>query len=229
MNARDYVKNSKKVVFVLDEMVKEDRDILMDAIDKMNARREFKDRKELSPYISKMHGVNTSEIHYVKVPENHVTIDFDIKDSDGNKKKSYHEIVRTRYIERNRPIDSRIKNVIWNCPATIVFWTDGTKTVVKAQGNDSFDPEKGLVMAIAKKAMGNKGNYYNEIKKWLDECQYDEKLYTFDDLEKFCKERLNDIGNSIGYAAKVASESFKKIGDATKNYNDDEHYTGDYE
>ena len=55
-----------------------------------------------------------------------------------------------------------------NEPATIVFWADGTKTVVKAV-YDEFDPEKGLAMAIAKKALGNKGNYYNVIAKWTDE------------------------------------------------------------
>ena len=60
----------------------------------------------------------------------------------------------------------RIKNVIFNNPATIVLWTDGTKTVVKCQNDEVFDPEKGLAMAIAKKAFGNKGNYCNEIKKW---------------------------------------------------------------
>ena len=60
-----------------------------------------------------------------------------------------------------------IKNVIFNDPATIVFWEDGTKTVVKCQDCDGFDPEKGLAMAIAKKAYGNKGNYCNKLKKWL--------------------------------------------------------------
>lgn len=64
-----------------------------------------------------------------------------------------------------------IKKVIFNKPATIVLWDDGTKTVVKLTYNidifDDFDPEKGLAMAIAKKALGNKGNYYNEFKKWL--------------------------------------------------------------
>ena len=63
---------------------------------------------------------------------------------------------------------TEIKNVIFNDPATIVFWDDGTKTVVKAEG-EPFDPEKGLAMAIAKKALGNKGDYYNEFKKWLPE------------------------------------------------------------
>lgn len=61
-----------------------------------------------------------------------------------------------------------ILDVIFNEPATIIFWADGTKTVVKAI-YDEFDPEKGLAMAIAKKALGNKGNYYNVIAKWMDE------------------------------------------------------------
>lgn len=60
-----------------------------------------------------------------------------------------------------------IEKVIFNDPLTIVRWTDGTKTIVKAE-NEAFDPEKGLAMAIAKKAMGNKGNYFNEIKKWTE-------------------------------------------------------------
>lgn len=62
-----------------------------------------------------------------------------------------------------------IKKVIFNNPATIVFWSDGTKTVVKFDDNHDwdFDPEKGLAMAIAKKALGNNGAYYNEFKKWL--------------------------------------------------------------
>ena len=60
-----------------------------------------------------------------------------------------------------------ITNVIYNDPATIVFWSDKTKTVVKCSDQEVYDPEKGLTMCIAKKMLGNKGNYYNEIRKWL--------------------------------------------------------------
>lgn len=60
-----------------------------------------------------------------------------------------------------------IKDVIFNDPATIVYWADGTKTVVKAQ-EDEFDPEKGLAMAFSKKLFGNKGNYYNVFRQWLE-------------------------------------------------------------
>lgn len=80
-------------------------------------------------------------------------------------------------VNNNQPI----KNVIFNDPATIVFWTDGTKTVVKAE-NEPFDPEKGLAMAIAKKSLGNKGDYYNEFKKWLPKKEAKWK----DPAEKFC-------------------------------------------
>lgn len=62
-----------------------------------------------------------------------------------------------------------IKDVIFNDPAVIVLWNDGTKTVVKCSENDIFDPEKGMAMAIAKKALGNQGNYYETFKKYLPE------------------------------------------------------------
>lgn len=59
-----------------------------------------------------------------------------------------------------------IEKVIFHDPATIVYWKDGSKTVVKAK-NEPFDPEKGLAMAISKYFLGNKGNYYEIFKKWL--------------------------------------------------------------
>nr|DAQ19145.1 MAG TPA: hypothetical protein [Caudoviricetes sp.] len=65
-----------------------------------------------------------------------------------------------------------IKNVIFNDPVTVVFWEDGTKTVVKAQ-NEAFDPEKGLAMAVTKKGFGNKGKYFETVKKWMERVKED--------------------------------------------------------
>ena len=62
-----------------------------------------------------------------------------------------------------------IERVIFNYPATIVIWKDDTKTVVKCGENDQYDEETGLALCIAKKALGNKGNWYNEFKKHLPE------------------------------------------------------------
>jgi hypothetical protein len=61
-----------------------------------------------------------------------------------------------------------IKDVIFAPPATIVYWSDGSKTVVKCSEKDVFDPEKGLAMAIAKHCGGNKGSYYKEIQNWVE-------------------------------------------------------------
>lgn len=69
-------------------------------------------------------------------------------------------------IPTSQTVIPKIKDVIYNDPATIVLWEDGTKTVVKCK-NEKFDPEKGLAMAFSKKMLGNKGNYYNVFKKWL--------------------------------------------------------------
>lgn len=84
----------------------------------------------------------------------------------GTAKVFYCNILNSTYGIGSSHIPE-IKNVIFNDPATIVFWEDGTKTVVKCQDGDEFDPEKGLAMAIAKKAYGNKGSYCNKLKKWL--------------------------------------------------------------
>ena len=60
-----------------------------------------------------------------------------------------------------------IKKVIYNDPATIIFWADDTKTVVQCQPEDEYDPEKGLALAIAKKALGNTSRKLNDVlHKW---------------------------------------------------------------
>ena len=76
--------------------------------------------------------------------------------------------------QRQKALD-KIQKVIFNDPATIVIWADGTKTVVKAE-NEHYDPEKGLAMAIAKKFFDNKGYYFDVFKKWLPAEDEEEKL-----------------------------------------------------
>jgi hypothetical protein len=63
----------------------------------------------------------------------------------------------------------KINQVIFNAPAVIVMWADGSKTVVRAQKGEKFDPEKGLAMAISKKALGNGSKYYDAFKAWVPE------------------------------------------------------------
>ena len=66
------------------------------------------------------------------------------------------------------------ERVVFNGPATIVFWPDGTKTVVKCQDDELFDPEKGVAMAILKKYFGG-GKYNNVINKLIKNATYETK------------------------------------------------------
>lgn len=78
----------------------------------------------------------------------------------------------TKKKEETNMTAASIKNVIFNPPATIVFWTDGGKTVVKCYAKDEFDPEKGLAMAIAKRCASNSDDFYKEIKTWIEKSEY---------------------------------------------------------
>ena len=67
-----------------------------------------------------------------------------------------------------------IKQVYFNEPVTVVLWADGTKTIVKCQEGDTYSKETGLAVAIAKKALGNKGNFNEVFKKWIPEYRKDD-------------------------------------------------------
>lgn len=82
-----------------------------------------------------------------------------------------------------------IRKVIFNDPATVVLWSDGTKTVVKCGPNDIFDKEKGLAMAIVKKMAGNDSRFHKIFKQW---CKSDETNENTLDYAKAMKE-LNQV------------------------------------
>lgn len=101
-----------------------------------------------------------------------------------------------------------IKNVIFAPPATIVYWSDGSKTVVKCSEKDVFDPEKGLAMAIAKRCGGNKGSYYKEIQNWVKKSgkKYPGKpaagkAVDLDVLKKYSSEANKDFEKFLSAAA----------------------------
>ncbi len=56
------------------------------------------------------------------------------------------------------------KEIIYNDAATIVYWSDGTKTVVKCNENDEYSEYAGFVAAVAKKMYGGTGPINQIIK-----------------------------------------------------------------
>ena len=81
---------------------------------------------------------------------------------------NYNEFFTTGRLYMANVFLPKIKKVIFNPPATIVLWDDKSKTVVKAQNGEPYDPEKGLAMCIVKKVYGNEGRYFNNISKWVE-------------------------------------------------------------
>lgn len=124
-----------------------------------------------------------------------------------------------------------IKDVIHNPPATIVFWGDGSKTVVKCQDGEEYDPEKGLTMAFFKRMHDNKGHYFEEIKKWNNKyamSQFKDEVHTMKDervansVERgISKESSNNVcvefsGRDFLDILKQISEGYKLIADVEK-------------
>ena len=109
-----------------------------------------------------------------------------------------------------------IKNVIFAPSATIVYWSDGSKTIVKCSEKDVFDPEKGLAMAIAKRCGGNKGSYYKEIQNWVEKSgkKYPGKPYTEnssvenDALKKYITQAKKSYETALEAAAKGNPANF---------------------
>ena len=82
--------------------------------------------------------------------------------------------VRSYHRNLAKPCSVEIKKVKFSGPATIVFWADGSKTVVKCQEGDTFDPEKGLALCFMKKVLGNKSGAFNKVLKMYGKEEEDE-------------------------------------------------------
>lgn len=54
-------------------------------------------------------------------------------------------------------LQPKVKSVKFHGPATIIFWEDGTKTVVKCQEGDEYNAEKGVLICALKKILGMDG------------------------------------------------------------------------
>lgn len=109
------------------------------------------------------------------------------------------DIIETKPSEYKSGID--IEKVIYNDPATVVFWSDGTKTVVKVENGEEYDPEKGLYAACAKKLLGN----YTKAEKHLPKDDYDEVVVwpreynTADELYGSITRAMSRLAQSCSY------------------------------
>ena len=114
-----------------------------------------------------------------------------------------------------------IKKVIFHDPATIVFWNDGTKTVVKCSKDDKYSKEVGLAFCIMKKLYGNEYIFHQILKKW---CTEENKSVNPQERIGHCKDckyfEYDSVAKVDGIPLIVAHEICNKWGDGCKTKED---------
>lgn len=101
-------------------------------------------------------------------------VDGEVTNDDGYTYRNYYDVIKflSRWYNFEKVADdSIISRVIFNDPATIILWADGTKTIAKTHGDDAFDLEKGFAVACAKKLLGNGDAFRMEFAKWATEAE----------------------------------------------------------
>ncbi len=114
--------------------------------------------------------IDKTKPHTLVIPSDRYTMMFNCINKNDSATKAEILITNATSIPKAVPKPTNylpeIKNVKFDGPATIVFWADRTKTVVKCQDGDDYSEEVGLAMCIVKKAFGNKSKYNDIFKKW---------------------------------------------------------------
>ena len=84
--------------------------------------------------------------------------------------KIINNIAKTNASELFKP-----KHIIYNDPATIVFWNDGTKTVVKKSEGEPYNKYNAFCAALAKKVLGNNSIVNKIVKSGFDQKEKENK------------------------------------------------------
>lgn len=71
--------------------------------------------------------------------------------------------------------DITVDHIIYNDPATIVFWKDGTKTVVKKSPKEPYNKYTAFCAALAKKVYGNNSQVNKIVEAGIEQKPCDKK------------------------------------------------------
>ena len=110
-----------------------------------------------------------------------------------------------------------IKKVIFNDPATIVLWDDGTKTVVKCSEGDTYSEWSGLAFCICKKLMGDE--FHKVFKYWCDRDDIRKPIYDVRHTDPGCHSESvshygkDEITNMLESFAKAADSIINQLSD----------------
>ena len=104
--------------------------------------------------------------------------------------------------------DLWITKVIFNDPATIVFWSDGKKTVVKCQTGDIYSKETGLALCVMKRVYGNKSRFNDVLRKFIPEYDAIEEEVEF---KSSLGEAADALKGALAEAGEKISEAIEEV------------------
>lgn len=100
-----------------------------------------------------------------------------------------------------------IDRVLFNDPATIVFWKDKTKTVVKCHPEDTFDEEIGFMCCYLKRILSSKE--YTKFCEYLNDIweQKNNRLYREALERKRAEEKKHECTCGRSYHVEILNSS----------------------
>lgn len=117
-------------------------------------------------------------------------------------------------IDMDEDVSLFITDVRFCGPATIIFWGDGTKTVVKCMEGDEFNPELGMAMCLLKKLLDEEN--YKTFKKACkhfiekDEARKKGKAKFEDDMMNWSNHQETEFEKKLRETVNSIFEGFKK-------------------
>ena len=112
---------------------------------------------------------------------------------DAEARKEHEELVAKQKI--NKYYRNLVKHVHWSGNTCIVYWNDGTQTKSHWNALEAFDPEKAILVCMARKLFGNTNIYNEVIQKYEGDGwdHYDNENLAYQEFIKAETKDLNDI------------------------------------
>lgn len=103
-----------------------------------------------------------------------------------------------------------IDKVLFNPPATIVFWLDGTKTVVKCKEGEEFSEWAGIALCLAKKLYGP--NFHKIFKTHCSDPEKTVNDMTDSEITKAARQAIKGMHEASEQSKYLFEEFLNELG-----------------
>ena len=142
------------------------------------------------------------------------------EDCANYKKPDPPKVYTDEFIRKANKSKYTPKQIIYNPPATVVFWEDGTKTVVKCAEGETYSEYYGFLAALGKKIFTTNSEINRIVKKHIPKDKEEpemkptdksgKKSETFREAAEKTKRRLKEVAEECQKKQNKKKEQKKK-------------------